>query len=98
MPGVRSPSQRFVAAELRKRISHLPRIVRLPTNGGQSGGGQPHSKTLPRWTARLSFREVLECGCPLPLSPLLSRVAPFLSHMLILRLGSSVSPYVGGYA
>src|SRR6266850_5467967 len=33
----------------------------------ESGRGQPHSKTLSRWIARYSFREVLECGCPLPL-------------------------------
>src|SRR5689334_22173636 len=39
-----------------------------PTNGSQSGRGQPHSKTLSRRNARRSFREVLECGCPLPLS------------------------------
>jgi hypothetical protein len=34
----------------------------------KSGRGQPHSKTLSRWIACQSFREVLECGCPLPLS------------------------------
>jgi hypothetical protein len=33
----------------------------------QSGREQPHSKTLSRQIARCSFREVLECGCPLPL-------------------------------
>jgi hypothetical protein len=33
----------------------------------KSGRGQPHSKTLSRRIARPSFREVLECGCPLPL-------------------------------
>ena len=33
----------------------------------ESGRGQPHSKTLSRRIARPSFREVLECGCPLPL-------------------------------
>jgi hypothetical protein len=36
-------------------------------NGDESGRGQPHSKTLARRIARDSFREVLECGCPLPL-------------------------------
>jgi len=34
----------------------------------QSGRGQPHSKTLARCLAHYSVREVLECGCPLPLS------------------------------
>src|SRR6266850_3128046 len=42
--------------------------VRLPTNGVQSGMGLPHSKTLTRRNARHSFREVLECGSPMPLS------------------------------
>jgi oligogalacturonide lyase len=31
-------------------------------------GEQPHSKTLSRGITRYSFREFLECGCPLPLS------------------------------
>ena len=35
--------------------------------GPESGRGLPHSKTLPRFLARCSFRKVLECGCPLPL-------------------------------
>jgi hypothetical protein len=35
--------------------------------GNESGRGQPHSKTLSRRNARHSFREVLECGYPLPL-------------------------------
>ena len=38
----------------------------------KSGRGLPHSKTLPRFSARGSFRKVLECGCPLPLSYRLS--------------------------
>jgi len=33
----------------------------------ESGKGQPRSKTLSRRIARDSYREVLECGCPLPL-------------------------------
>jgi hypothetical protein len=33
----------------------------------ESGRGQPHSKTLARFPARYLIREVLECGCPLPL-------------------------------
>jgi hypothetical protein len=50
----------------------------LPTNGGQSGKGQPHSKTLLRRIACDFFREVLECGCPLPLSLLpCAPAAPF---------------------
>jgi hypothetical protein len=35
---------------------------------GKSGRGQPHSKTLPRLMERKILRQVLECGCPLPLS------------------------------
>jgi hypothetical protein len=30
--------------------------------------GLPHSKTLARTTARGFFREVVECGSPMPLS------------------------------
>src|SRR5205809_3919872 len=33
----------------------------------ESGRGQPHSTTLARATQPGCFREVLECGCPLPL-------------------------------
>jgi len=33
----------------------------------ESGRGQPHFKTLARSLASLSFREVFECNCPLPL-------------------------------
>jgi hypothetical protein len=33
----------------------------------ESDRGEPHSKTLSRRIARNSFREVLKCGCPLPL-------------------------------
>jgi hypothetical protein len=33
----------------------------------ESGIGPPHSKTLSRPIAALSFREVLECGGPMPL-------------------------------
>jgi len=38
----------------------------------KSGIGLPHSMTLTRLTARHPFREVLECGCPLPLCVCLS--------------------------
>jgi hypothetical protein len=34
----------------------------------QSGIGLPHSRTLSRFLARQSIREVLECGSPMPLS------------------------------
>src|SRR5947207_6939185 len=34
----------------------------------ESGRGQPHSTTLRDICCRCQFREVVECGCPLPLS------------------------------
>jgi hypothetical protein len=34
----------------------------------QRGRGQPHSKEMVRVLERKMFRQVLECGCPLPLS------------------------------
>jgi hypothetical protein len=34
----------------------------------QSGTGLPHSKTLPRPPGPSCFRQVLECGSPVPLS------------------------------
>jgi hypothetical protein len=34
----------------------------------KSGIGLPHSTTLARITARHGFREVVECGSPMPLS------------------------------
>ncbi len=33
----------------------------------KSGRGQPHSRTLSRVIGAHYFRQVLECGCPLPL-------------------------------
>ena len=53
---------------------HLPHVrgavksVRAARLRTKSGRGQPHSKTLARSHGRLYLREVLECGCPLPLS------------------------------
>src|SRR5262245_19689576 len=44
----------------------------------ESGMGLPHSKTLSRRLARHSFCEVLECGCPLPLS------TPFVCGLITL--------------
>src|SRR6266850_1650430 len=71
-----------VAADVRRRTHWAVADFRLPTNGGQSGRGQPHSKTLSRRVARRSFREVLECGYPLPLLFLRSaRAVPFLAIM-----------------
>jgi len=38
-------------------------------NAFESGRAQPHSKTLPRYSKVLyEYRQVLECGCALPLS------------------------------
>src|SRR5882762_11711972 len=55
----------------------------------ESGRGQPHSKTLSRWFARRSVREVLECGCPLPLYSrasqgrfMASRLLAHLNHVI----------------
>jgi hypothetical protein len=64
----------------------------LPTNGGQSGRGQPHSKTLLRRIACHFFREVVECGSPMPLSLLpCAPAAPFTKSW------SLEPPYVGCY-
>ena len=51
--------------------------------GDESGSGQPHSKTLARASGRSAFREVLECGCPLPLWS-----APALAGCLLLLLAA----------
>src|SRR5437867_2934632 len=50
----------------------------------ESGRGQPHSKTLARATQPGCLREVLECGCPLPLSSLrtLAKNLPASLHLL----------------
>src|SRR6267154_1527439 len=54
----------YEASDLRARRHE---IGSWPTFVLKSGRGQPHSKTLARIPARNSIREVLECGCPLPL-------------------------------
>src|SRR5258708_7682327 len=45
--------------------------VKTPTNDyvEESGRGLPHSPTLPRVITLSNFRQVLECGSPLPLFP-----------------------------
>jgi hypothetical protein len=45
---------------------------------------EPHSKTLPRDTGSNCVRQVLECGCPLPLS---STRSTFLEPLLGVRCG-----------
>src|SRR5678815_637619 len=77
-------------------LSRLPKLMRQLNQrhpqkqsetakpGNQSGRGQPHSKTLSRWIARRCSREVLECGCPLPLSFWVHVcTGPFLGLMLL---------------
>jgi hypothetical protein len=49
----------------------------------KSGIGLPHSKTLPRWIARLFFREVVECGSPMPLSFLAAGGVPGNAFRLV---------------
>src|SRR6266850_6692330 len=80
-----------VAADVRRRTHWAVADFRLPTNEGQSGRGQPHSKTLSRGIARRSFREVLECGCPLPLS--LRSSAGTVSFVRVLPLSIPELPY-----
>jgi hypothetical protein len=41
--------------------------VTLFRKADKSGEGLPHSKTLARLRARYSYREVVECGSPMPL-------------------------------
>ena len=56
---------------------------RAPMNGGQSGIGLPHSTTLTRGIASHSFREVVECGSPMPLLLLQSASTfPFIGAIL----------------
>jgi hypothetical protein len=43
-------------------------VERMPQSSRESGMGLPHSTTLSRAIARLSFREVVECGSPMALS------------------------------
>src|SRR5262249_14232239 len=58
----------------------------LPANGGQSGIGLPHSKTLRNMWRALCRGSVLECGSPMPLSQL-TRPARFNSlHVLAFQL------------
>jgi hypothetical protein len=57
--------------------------IRLATKGSESGIGLPHSKTLARRVMFDSFREVLECGSPMPLWRLSLSVPPFPGIMLL---------------
>ena len=46
----------------------MNRAITTNKNAGQSGIGLPHSTTLARLRACYFFREVVECGSPMPLS------------------------------
>jgi SH3 domain-containing YSC84-like protein 1 len=61
----------------------------------KSGRGQPHSKTLTRPITRHSFREVLECRCPLPLSLLSPRTFLKLCIQVRVPLGRATQEGVG---
>jgi hypothetical protein len=77
----------------------LPNAIRLPTNGSQSGRGQPHSKTLSRRIARYGVREALECGCPLPLLlPVFTSTVPFVGLCAAPFWSFLHSPHLGGYS
>src|SRR5215831_15077996 len=75
------------------RMIHRPRLRSGSEVPEKSGRGQPHSKTLARRIARHSFREVLECGCPLPLSSLRARG---LVLMLLNYFAPSPGPWTLG--
>ena len=75
-----SPSSgKFVIQDFRGRAEIVPNLVQgllevkrqlviaCEDKRSESGRGQPHSKTLPRFGTHGSFRKVLECGGPLPL-------------------------------
>src|SRR5256885_14928963 len=61
--------QQPVAADVRRGIQSTAITVRLLTNGGQSGIGLPHSKTLRKECSTRRRDSVLECGSPMPLFP-----------------------------
>src|SRR5207244_1209933 len=67
------PQQSRIAARATGRSTLVlvtsPNHARRTTEsrGNQSGRGQPQSKTLSRSTGWSSSRQVLDCGCPLPL-------------------------------
>jgi hypothetical protein len=46
---------------------HKPSKEKNASAINESGMGLPHSKTLSRRIAHHFFREVLECGSPMPL-------------------------------
>jgi len=70
--------------EAKERAAHVD-------GRNESGMGLPHSKTLSRRIARHSLREVLECGCPLPLW------APFVGGRNSSKTASPPPRYLGGY-
>src|SRR5437764_306390 len=54
--------------QIRARRGVRLKLSRTGTRRGESGRGQPHSTTLRDICCASQFREVVECGCPLPLS------------------------------
>jgi hypothetical protein len=60
--------------ETGRTISALTAV--LAEQSFESGGGQPHSKTLARYPSASNFCKVLDCGSPLPLSSRLSTKQP----------------------
>ena len=77
----------MVRVENRKRKLWLGGFEIPQTNGSQSGMELPHFKTVTRIAKRRHFREILECGSPMPLLPLQSAVAFPFSGLMLLLLG-----------
>jgi hypothetical protein len=77
---------KVTAAGVRRQIRSHPRhgaALSARSVANDSGRGQPHSKTLPREPKRYGIRQVLECGCPLPLSTTVGSVVLILAKRSI---------------
>src|SRR5207245_7895001 len=61
------PTQQPVSASFTTTLGVRLKVPVTPRGSSESGRGQPHSKTLRADSEISNIRQVLECGCPLPL-------------------------------
>ena len=61
------PTQQPVSASFTTTLGVRLKVSVTPRGLSESGRGQPHSKTLRADSDISNIRQVLECGCPLPL-------------------------------
>src|SRR6266516_2596768 len=81
---IKIPQERHEANEQKMELDREKATLPKP----KPAGGQPHSKTLRGTPTPEEIRQVLECGCPLPLFPRRSLIGSNLKGSAKIRASS----------